>query len=727
MQKLCWLILLFIFNAGKAQTFHNEWIDFGKTYYKVKVMGFGADSVAAPLPKGIVRIPYSTLASAGLAGIAAEDFQLWRDGNEVPIFISKLSGALAAGDYIEFAGEINNGKLDEELYRNADYQLNNRWSLQTDTASYFLTSNAGPNKRFTEVANTPADAVVPVDEYFMHTIGRYYRNAISNGFSASLGKSLYSSSYDRGEGYVSRAIRPVAGCGTATLPQNFYNIYPYLQGPPATIKINTVGDAQNSRTVKLNLNGDSVTTFQMDYVNYAKIEEYVPASSLSSGNALFQIVNQSRNGCDEMRAAIVELTYPRKFDFNNASFFSFTLEASAEGRFLKIARFKHSGVAPVLYDIRNGKKYVGDIAGGDTVQFLLQPSIEEYELILTTQAGTYFKEITTLQQRKFTNYANAANQGDYLIISNPFIYGTGSKNYVEQYAQYRASVEGGSFKTKIIDVNELVDQFAWGVKKHPLSIKNFLKYARATFTGKPKYVFLIGKGVVYNEYRANESNPLADQLNLVPTWGTPASDNLLASDDLNAVPATSIGRLSAISPTEVGDYLLKVKQHDSAQRAPINTIEAKGWMKNVIQIAGANDIGLGNQLDAYLENYKKIIADTSYGANVIDFSKTADPAGYPDAIQSFKKIYENGASLITYFGHSSATSLDFNLDDPQTYNNHYKYPVFVANGCSAGNHFLFEPDRLRTKSTISEKFVLKSRTWCSRLFSQHPLWCNQLP
>jgi hypothetical protein len=151
---------------------------------------------------------------------------------------------------------------------------------------------------------------------------------------------------------------------------------------------------------------------------------------------------------------------------------------------------------------------------------------------------------------------------------------------------------------------------------------------------------------------------------------------------------------------------LKVKQHDSAQHSPIQTIDAKGWMKNVIQIAGANDLSTGDQIDNYLEVYKKIIADTAFGANVKDFSKSANPDGYPEAVNSFRQIYESGASLITYFGHSSSTNLDFNLDNPETYNNRGKYPVFIANGCSAGDHFLFEPARLTTKSTISEKFIL---------------------
>ena len=130
---------------------------------------------------------------------------------------------------------------------------------------------------------------------------------------------------------------------------------------------------------------------------------------------------------------------------------------------------------------------------------------------------------------------------------------------MQQYSDYRTSVVGGNYKAKVVDINELVDQFAWGIKKHPFSVKNFLAYARKNFSTAPKFVFLVGKGLTYNAYRSNETNVLADQLNLVPTWGSPASDNILSSKDLTGLPEIPIGRLSVVSPDEVGTYLEKIK------------------------------------------------------------------------------------------------------------------------------------------------------------------------
>ncbi len=714
MKKYFYLVLLvFAGQTSFSQSYRNDWIDYSKTYYKFKLGGFGVDPINSPgqIKSGLVRIPQSRLVAAGLGSVPANQFQLFRNGEEVALYTTITTGLLGSSDYIEFWGEINDGKLDNDLYRSSDFQLNDYWSLQTDTVSYFLTINtAGTAKRLITTVNNVAGNTNAATDYFMYTVGRYYRTELNPGFAAINSKNLYSSSYDRGEGFTSRKVRPNGNScgGQAQLPQTFPNLFPYLAGPGMTIRMNAVGSQPNSRSVRINLNGDSITIFQMDYQYDAKIEEYnVPVSKINSGTAAFTIINQSSANCDEIRVAQIELTYPRQFNLGGNSCFRFSLPASNTGRYLKIANFNYGGMAPILMDLANGKRYVTDISTPDTLKIVLQPSTLPYELALVGYATTTIQTITDLNQRSFTNYALAANQGDYLIISNPLIYGSGATNYVEQYRQYRASATGGGFTAKTINIDDIEDQFAFGVKKHPLSIRNFLRFAKANFATQPKYAFLIGKGVAYSDYRTNEASADANTLNLVPTWGFPASDNLFSSTTLlNASPSIPIGRLSVVTAQEVGDYLQKMKDYESAQKNATYTISNKSWMKNVIQIAGGGDPTIGAQIDGYLNGYKNTITDTSFGAKVKNFSKSDDPGGYPQAVVDFKNTYETGASLVTYFGHSSATSLDFNLDNPEAYNNYGKYPVFLVNGCIAGNLFDYEPQRFTNKTTLSEKFIL---------------------
>jgi hypothetical protein len=707
------LLLLMATHASFAQLYRNEWIDYSKTYYKFKLgPAFGNDAFGDAKKKGLCRISQANLTAAGISTANAEYIQLWRNGEQIPVYTSVSAGPLTGTDYVEFWGEINDGKLDADLYRDPEFQLSDYWSLQTDTAHYFLTlnTNTAQNKRLVPTANNVSGNTLAATDYFNHSVQRSFRRRIQSGFSAVLGERLYSSSYDRGEGYMSKPLGIMGNtCDKEEeIPVFFGNLYPYLSGPGLTVRVNAVGNAQNSRTLKIMLNNDSIAGVQMDYMFDAKFEEGgFAASRISGGFANIVIRNNSSTNCDEAFVSKVELVYPRNFNFGGTTSFEFSLPASPVGHFIKIANFNYGGQPPVLMDITNGKRYVGDLSIPDSISFVLEGAATAYQLVLVNTSN--FVNISGFETRNFVNFNQPANQGDYLIISNPLIYGSGGNNYVEQYRQYRASALGGNYNAKLISIHELVDQFAYGVKMHPLSVKNFLRFARANFSTAPKFAFLIGKAVTYNEYRGDEDHPLMDYLNLVPTWGNPASDNMLASEGLVAIPATPIGRLSAISPQEVGDYLQKVQQYEANQADSTQTIANKAWMKNVIQMTGANDLSLGAQLDGYINNYKQILSDTALGANVINYSKTANPGAYPAAVLDFKNKYENGASLIMYFGHSSATSLDFNLDDPQNYNNQNKYPIFIANGCSAGNHFTFETNRLNGKSTISEKFVLANQ------------------
>jgi hypothetical protein len=323
-------------------------------------------------------------------------------------------------------------------------------------------------------------------------------------------------------------------------------------------------------------------------------------------------------------------------------------------------------------------------------------------------------------QRNFLNFATASNQGDYLIISNKILIGNDANGTVQQYAAYRNSSEGGGYNGKIYDIDELVDQFAYGIKQHPLSIKNFLRYARNTFSVAPQFVFLIGKAVAYDEYRRNQSSRYADVLNLVPTFGWPASDNLLASNDLNPIPATPIGRLSAVTQDEVATYLSKIKEYEAAQQNTSQTIADKAWMKNMIHVVGADDASLNATISADMNSYKAIAVDTLFGANVITFNKTTSTSGAALQDALMMQLFSNGISLLNYFGHSSASILDYNLNLPQDYNNPGKYPVFVVNGCDAGNIFAFDTTRFNTLNSLSEAWVFaKNRGSIAYVASTH--------
>lgn len=700
---LCFILFAHVVHAQKP--FMNEWIDFNKTYYKFKVGPFGYDALSIPIPNGVVRIQQPALVAAGLGGIPSEQFQLWRDGKEVPLYISNPAGTLSSPDYIEFWGEMSNGKADKYLYEDSTYQLTDHTSLETDTASYFLTANpAGNNKRFAVTANNTAGTALTPEKNFRYTGKRIFRGFMNNGFGVFVEERLYTSTYGRGEGLASRSI-----FSTSPITHVFSNMYIDTLGAPMKLMINMSGAAPNDRSVKISLNSDSLTQFEMGYFGINRLVMTDIAANRIKNNTATLLIQNLAGGGDDCRIGKLDLEYTRFFNFGGASSFEFYVDASPQGRYLKISNFNKGSGTAVLCDFTNGKRYIGNPGTGDTVAFLLEPSAEQYHLLLIRSDGSTAKLITGIEQRKFTDFSNPANQGDYLIITNPVLYGTAPGNSIQQYSDYRMSDSGGKYNVKIIDIHELEDQFAYGIKMHPLSIKNFLRFSRASYQKPPLYAFLIGKGLTYTSYRLQELNPLTLQLNLVPVFGSPGSDNLLSSDDGNPVPLTPIGRLSAVAPSEIGVYLEKIKEYEAKQRDTSSAAIADNlWKKKVIQLAGANDVLIEGIIDSFQVKYAKIIGDTLFGADVKTFSKSANTGSeYGQAVLQFTEEYNQGSAMVEYLGHSSSTAIDFSLDNPANYSNIGKYPVFIVNGCLAGNIFDYDINRLNNRSTLSEKFVLE--------------------
>ncbi|MBS1654526.1 MAG: hypothetical protein JSU05_06765, partial [Bacteroidetes bacterium] len=702
MKRFLLFLFIVISYAARSQAYNNEWIDYSKTYYKFKVG-----------QTGLYRISQATLSSIGLSTTSADQFQLWRNGKQVPIYTTVPAGPLGASDYIEFWGEMNDGKPDNILYLNPDYQLCDKWSIESDTAAFFLTVNpSGGNARFNSTVNTITGTLSP-EPYFMYTAGNYFRQKVNPGYAASVGEYVYSSSYDKGEGWTSNDI--AAGSDpTSASPftvASFNNLYWYSSGPAPRLRLAAAGDAINPRTFRIRVNGDSLVGRQMDYFDYAKIDTTFNGGLLGAGFVIVDVTNQSAISTDRMVVAKCEIVYPRQFNFGGLNNFVFTLPANAAGNYLQITNFNYGSTAPVLYDITNGTRYVADISTPSTVKIQLQPSAVERTLVLVSEDASNITAINSLQTRNFIDYSTTANKGNYLIISNSaLLSASDGSNPVEDYRAYRSSAAGGSYNSKIYLIDQLVDQFGLGIRSHPLSIRNFARFARNNFGFPIKDIFLIGKGINYSQYlyyhMIGGYESYINQLDFVPTFGQPASDNLLTTEGASAIPLTPIGRLSVISGDEAEAYLQKVREYELAQATPSCNIDDKAWMKNVVHVVGASDDNLDQILGNYMDHYSQIISDTLFGANVITFRKSSADNVQQLSNQQLHDLFTQGISLLTYFGHSSSSTLEFNLDNPENYENQGKYPVFIVMGCNAGSFFNLNPQRLAIKETLSEKFVL---------------------
>ena len=685
-------LLLSFTTTVSAQSYMNEWIDYDKTYYRFRVAA-----------NGIYRITQRQLDSIGIANTDVSHFQLWQNGQEIPIYTSVQSGVLPTGGFLEFYGQINNGSWEKRLYLKPEYKINEEVSVLTDSASYFLTINPiGNNKRYQEVINN-LSSNLPTDSFFMHKLRSRYAASYSLGFGAVVGDIVYSSSYDEGEGYTSSGFGPAA-----PLAANNSNLFVYSTGPNASFVYSAAGRSLNLRNLRIVMNGNTIGEQPLNYFSSIIDSSFsdIPLSWLNSGAANFQFFNTSTVSSDRMVIGFFELTYPRQFNFGGQSLFQFQLPANESGNKLVITNFNHGGISPVLYDMTNGYRLIADISVPGRVQVVLPPSSQPRTILISGLQTSLLRSVTTFNKRNFIDYNDPSEQGNYLIISNPKIYkDQNGTDQIERYRQYRNSVAGGGFNAKLFDIEQLLDQFGYGIKNNPLSVKNFLRFARARFNVKPGYCLLIGKGVNPRDYKTNERRPITENINLVPTFGIPASDMLLATEEGQYVIKTPIGRINAVSAKEVGDYLDKIIEYERSQSVLSCKIDDEAWKKDILHVGGANDF-LGEQIMYYLNQYKRQAEDSLFGANVETVQKSSLSNVQIISNDLVTNLFNNGFSLLTYFGHSSPNTLEFNLDNPEIYPYTGKYPIFLVNGCNAGNLFIYDTLRLNGNLTLSEKYVV---------------------
>ncbi|MFY8005520.1 MAG: C25 family cysteine peptidase, partial [Chitinophagaceae bacterium] len=463
-------------------------------------------------------------------------------------------------------------------------------------------------------------------------------------------------------------------------------------------------NAQKNRNIRVLLNGNIIINNTLTGFAAQVFQNNNLSLNGIGSTPRIQLQIATSDAFDRVVCAYFQFNYNRLFLFNNQTSFQFQLPASNIAQSLVIGQFNSGNSSPILVDLANNFRITAFKGLGDSLKFILPPTAQTSNFVLANTDAAQINLVTQLIPRTFINYANTAQQANYLIVSNPAI--IKENNALEQYRQYRSSISGGSYNAKVYDIEELTDQFAYGIRKHPLAVKNFVRFAHSRFAQKPPNILLVGKASTYNATRFLQNNAQESMLNIVPTWGWPASDILLVSADANPVPLASVGRLSVVNGLELIDYLEKLKEYNQEQAKTDATIAGKLWTKQVVHVAGANDAGLDAILTSYLRSYEQTIKSQNFGGTVASFSKSTTGATNAASNARMSQLFTDGISLITYFGHSAATTLDYNLNDPQVFDNKGKYPFFLVNGCSAGNFFDFDASRLSIVTSLAEKFVL---------------------
>jgi len=668
------LLLLFIpaYFRSYSQVYGNEWINYNQSYFKMRLV-----------QDGLYRLTYSTLQQFGVpvGSINGNTIQIFNKGREIPIYVT-TNGILGTNDYIEFYGVHNDGEWDSTMYANFIWQGNDKLSLFNDTAYYFLTwSSAVSSNHISDVSNNITNP--PAQEQFCWFNSTYIGGSskllgyLNQGQPAMTGVTVYASDFVMTEGYQDPWFNKSSIDYTLNTP------HPYLNDTiNFTGQIN--GGADDDHYITGSLNGHQFYSGEYSGWSVQRINQNISSSSwLTSPTSTLTFSTLSSISPNDYNAiAWIALKYPRLFDFDNATSALFSLTSNGGNQFLCIGDFNADGTIPILYDFTN-KIRMEAVIQNDSEKFVLPPSsFPERKLFLVANSTNGIHLVDTLWHVHFTDFSNPANQGNFIIISHPslFVDSAGS-NQVELYRQWKQS---NGYQAITVNILDLYDEFAYGIRFHSSAIKKFAAYITNHWPQQPRYIFIIGKGIEY--CWVNNTSYTKTQC-LVPTFGYPGSDELLTAFGSALKPAIPVGRIPCINGNEVGYYLEKAQQFVNAQTSGPQTEAHSAWMKHVIHLSGGSSESDQEYFLSFLNNYKAIIEDTLYGGKVFTFSKTStEPIQLATSAQ-LDSLISDGVSLVTFYGHSSYNSFDFNLDKPEDYNNEGKYPLLLTNGCLVGNLF----------------------------------------
>ncbi len=656
-----------------------EWIDFNKTYFKLSI-----------IKDGIYKLTKDILEEYGLNvnNIDPTTFQVFEGGKEVPIFVyGQSDGSFNSGDYIEFYGHKNYGKISDRIINHDNENYNEYLNRFTDTTYYFLTWGNNKGKRIPEQNLSPSLAHDTLSYYKEFT--HYEKNNWTQNLN---GDAIANQTPDwhKNKSWYWKWL------GNWNSPQSFdFSSQDFIPNKTAKIyfKIVSAGSNidKNAHQIALYFNNTKLDSQNINRFQQALLSGSVSTNLLSTNNT-FKVYDYNNGTMPNFLACDwYEVEYPRELKLRNDSLIFRTPDDITEG--LKIIQLRNTNNSDYsIYRIfPNTKKidsYVlnnGTLFFADTVAPGMIYSIMGKEKLFTPQF---------VLKRKFLNLRGKSSQTDYLAITN-YKFNSAVNNYLNYISStYKVT-------TKSVDVQDIFDEFGYGYPT-PRAIKNFIRFAFENWESPAfSYLELIGDASYDYKYIKYKNEGVKISFNYVPSRGYPIGDNWYAiwNDSQPPIPQFKVGRLPILTSEQLQYYLDKIKTE--------NNNDFEGWNKRYLFFSGgskpAESGNMKSSNDYIINNF---VSPRPVAGKYTHFYKTYNPNTDlgPYSTEEIQKAIDDGGLFISYLGHSGTATWDNGINSVvQLKNNINRHPLITDFGCST-NKFA-EPDIL----SFGERFLFKEQ------------------
>lgn len=686
--------------AAFAQPHGNEWIDYGRRYWRFDIW---AD--------GVYRIDSATLAQNGfpIGTVDARHLMLFGKERQVPIFVhGEADGVLNSGDYIEFWAEKADGEVDKRMYPYPDANPNPYYSLYNDTVRYYLTWDAGADPLHAKpYVNTDYASHQP-RPWGWHTSVQTYNTFYWSGLPP----------YELQQAGIVTGLSPMleaegfGGMPLYVTAPGVNDTQPAIVQTPGAYQGADAPDAQVVGTVAAQNNAGNST-----YMNHHTRWLYGPGIV---GRDTIYAGSRTMRGVFNMPASFLgpstTITFNAPHDLNDPlqnqigafepNYLDWQVVSNARIRYARtfalggpgpvlfevpagpspLMRIDFSSVAgtPVVYAYGDTLRRVPTTLNGGTWQALFPRMPGEADTKVRVFAQENIQSVTSLRpvgtNGFFTDFGALDVDSAMLIVTHSSL-----MSGATAYAAYRQGSLRNPYNTLVADVDELYDQFGGGVPKHAYAIRAFCRFTLNAWSTRPRALFLIGKSIntwqaFFTQLPSIRPNVGANYARcLVPSYGYPSSDQAFTSGLLFDPRRMDIpvGRLSATTNADVMAYLAKVQATE--QQPPAI------WQKNILHFAGGFTQGEVNNLANSLAYLGAIASDSLMGGHVVPFRKQSSSVisqASADSVRHF--IEDEGTSLLTFLAHAYSASFDITIDEPQNYDWGGKHPMVMGNSCYIG-------------------------------------------
>jgi uncharacterized repeat protein (TIGR01451 family) len=578
--------------------------------------------------EGWYRLTRATMTAAGFdPGSDPRALTLYMLGTEQSIVVDDGGdGKLDANDAIEFYG----------------YPLD---TISSGARTYWLRSKKGSENR---VAASKINGGDPVTGSVPFTFERAQRSLFFAGLTTN--------------GDASNFFGEVIGSWTATEPMNAGNP-DTSYGGNATLEVTIQGGFNLTHRIDVAVNGHSVGTATIEKTDQLTFTFPFPQSWLVAGEN--SVALTSLNGDDDVSLIVKSrLTYQHLLRADSGA-----LDVNLPGgRSVTVGGFGSNAVRALditdaAHPVELQATVAADPQGGFAATFTTPAGVTRTVMAFESSRLLAPGELAANAPSSWSDTNGSSNgakgPSDFYIITN--------KSFTGAAATLKTVRDGQGIATVIVDVDDLYDEFNFGIRA-PEAIRSFFQLAESWKRTPSAALFLGDASMDPRDYFGLGSIDYVPTKLISTTLQKTASDDWFSDINGDGIADIPVGRIPVRTPDEAALVIGKITSRGTPSGA---------WSRSALFVA---DAPVDYDFAGVAASLKALLPST-ITSQLIDFSTSS--SAHSDVVNAMN----SGNLITTYIGHASIEMWAENVflsSDASALSNGSRLPVVIALNCLNG-------------------------------------------